>query len=256
MTTNATIEQIKRHRSVRAYKSDPVPRPMIEEIVAAGQRASTSSNLQMYSVVVVTDQARREQLAELCGNQGHIRQAPVFMAWCADLGRLDRLSERRGYQQVANYTENFLLAAVDTAILMQTATLAAESLGLGMCYIGAIRNNSRAVIELLELPRLVFPIAGMTLGWPDADPMLRPRLDPAAIIHWDHYDTSQDEALLEAYDEAMIATGIYRGRQVQVPGRPDETEAYGWQEHSARRVSQPKRVELSQVLAEQGFELR
>jgi len=89
------------------------------------------------------------RLAELCGNQLHIAEAPVFLAWCADLNRLDRVCELRGYKQVAEYVENFLLAAVDTAIASQTAALAAESLGLGICYIGSIRNNPQAVIELL-----------------------------------------------------------------------------------------------------------
>ncbi len=138
---NEVFEQIYRHASVRRYRPDLVPRATVEAIVAAGQRSSTSSNLQMFSVVAVTDPERRLQLAELCGNQAHIAQAPVFLAWCADLSRLERASESRGFIQVSEYTENFLLAAVDAAIAMQTAALAAESLGLGMCYIGAIRNH-------------------------------------------------------------------------------------------------------------------
>ena len=169
-----TIEQIYRHYSVRSFKPDPVPREMVHEIVAAGQRASTSSNLQMYSVVAVTDQEKRNQLAAFCDNQDQIRQAPIFLAWCADLSRLRRISERQGYMHVAEYLENFLVSAVDTAILMQTAALAAESLGLGICYIGSIRTQPQDVIDLLELPQLVCPIAGMTLGWPDAEPNIRP----------------------------------------------------------------------------------
>ncbi|RME52151.1 MAG: NADPH-dependent oxidoreductase, partial [Caldilineae bacterium] len=148
----------------------------------------------------------------------------------------------------------FLVAAVDVAIMMQTATLAAESLGLGMCYIGAIRNNPREVIELLGLPKRMFPISGMTLGWPDADPILRPRLPLEAVLHWETYNPDDEEALL-AYDQAMIETGIYQGRQVPVPGKPEEVEAYGWLEHTARRVSQPMRTHLRTVLREQGFPL-
>ncbi len=160
-----TIEQIHRHASVRKYKPDPVPRDVVETIVGAGQRASTSSNLQAYSVVAVTAPDRRAALAELCGDQEGIRQAPVFLAWCADLNRLDRVCEMRGYEQVARHVESLVVAVVDAAVAMQNAALAAESLGLGMCYIGAIRNHPAEVIELLELPRLVFPVSGMTLGW-------------------------------------------------------------------------------------------
>jgi nitroreductase len=253
--TTPTIEQIYRHYSVRAYKPDPVPTGLVEAIVAAGQRASTSSNLQTYSVVAVLDGDRRARLAELCGNQKHIPQAPVFLAWCADLSRLDRVCAQRGYQQITAYVENFLVAAVDAAIAMQTAALAAESLGLGICYIGAIRNQPAEVIKLLELPPLVFPISGMTLGWPAAKPFIRPRLSPDTILHWETYDTTGEEELLAEYDQAMIDTGIYRGRQVPVPGNKGQMENYGWLEHSARRASMDLRTELRQVLARQGFDL-
>jgi FMN reductase (NADPH) len=228
---------------------------VVETIVAAAQRSATSSNLQMYSVVAVRDVARRARLAELCGNQAQIAQAPVFLAWCADRSRLDRICQYRGYSQAIEHVEPFLVAAVDVAILMQTATLAAESLGLGGCYIGAIRNNPAEVIELLQLPRLTFPIAGMTLGWPGAVPEQKPRLSTSAILHWETYDDrAEEEALLE-YDRTMAATGIYQGRRVPVPGSEGEIEDYGWMEHSARRVSQPQRTGLREVLSQQGFEL-
>jgi FMN reductase (NADPH) len=252
---NPTLDLIHCHGSVRNYKPDPVPPAMIETIVAAAQRSSTSSNLQMMSVVAVTDADRRRRLAELCGSQSHIAQAPVFMAWCADLNRLDRVCELRGYTQVAGYVENFLLAAVDTAIASQTAALVAESLGLGICYIGSIRNNPKQVIQLLGLPRLTFPITGMTVGWPERPPRLRPRLPIGAVLHWETYTRDQDQALHD-YDLAMIETGIYQGRQVAMPGKPDQMENYGWLEHSARRVSQPTRAFLRDVLNEQGFELK
>jgi len=250
-----TIEQIYHHASVRKYRPDPVPRELVETVVGASQRAATSSNLQAYSVVAVTGAERRAALAELCGGQEGIRQAPVFLAWCADLSRLDRVCAMRGYEQVAAHVESFLVAAVDAALAMQNAALAAESLGLGMCYIGAIRNHPAEIIELLELPHLVFPVAGMTLGWPVAKPLIRPRLPLAAVLHWERYDTGVEAEALAAYDQAMIATGIYDGRQVPVPGRDGEMEDYGWTEHSARRVSQPARVHLRHVLAEQGFAL-
>ncbi len=241
---------------MRKYRPDPVPVETIEAIVAAAQRTSTSSNLQLYSVVAVTDAAKRARLAELCGNQEHIAQAPVFLAWCADLARLDRACELRGYTQVTDYVENFLVAAVDAAIAAQTAALAAESLGLGICYIGSIRNNTQAVIDLLGLPRLVFPITGMTVGWPAAEPLIRPRLPLRTVLHWEHYDRAGEDEALAEYDRAMAATGIYGGRQVPAPGKPDVMEDYGWTEHSARRVSQALRTDLREVLERQGFALK
>ena len=253
---NAILDLIHCHGSVRRYRPDPIPAETIEALVLAGQRASTSSNLQMTSVVAVTEQATRARLAELCGNQAHIAQAPVFLAWCADLKRLDRACELRDVDQVTDYVENFLVAAVDVAIAAQNAALAAESLGLGICYIGSIRNNTARVIELLELPRLVFPVVGMTIGWPVAQPMIRPRLPVSAVLHWERYDPQPKDAEMLEYDRMMIDTGIYEGRQVPVPGKPEQMENYGWTEHSARRVAKAWRTELREVLEQQGFGLK
>ena len=252
---NPTLELIHQHGSVRHYKPDPVPRELIETIVAAGQHAATSSNMQMYSVVALTDATKRVQMQEFCGGQQHIGQAPVFLAWVADLSRLERLAQARGYLHEAGHTENFLLAAVDAALAAQNAVLAAESLGLGTCYIGAIRNNSREVIRLLNLPRLTFPLVGMTLGWPANPPKIRPRLPLEAVLHWEQYTPAGEEIHLQAYDQAMIATGIYHNRQVSAAD-PIPEEQYGWTEHTARRASKIQRPHLRQVLAEQGFELK
>ena len=253
--TNPTIELIHQHGSVRHYKTDPLSREMIETIVAAGQRAATSSNLQMFSVVALTDLEKRTQMQAYCGGQKHISQAPVFLTWLADLSRLERICKARGYTQQAGMVENFLLAAVDAVIAAQNAGLAAQSMGLGFCYIGAIRNNPREVIRLLKLPRLTFPVVGMTLGWPVKAPMIRPRLPLEAVLHWDAYDPQNEAEQLKLYDQEMIETGIYRGRQVN-PDDPIPTEQYGWTEHSARRVAQVVRPHLREVLLEMGFELK
>ena len=253
--TNPTIELMHQHGSVRHYKTDPLPREMIETIVAAGQRAATSSNLQMFSVVALTDLEKRIQMQAYCGNQKHISQAPVFLTWLADLSRLERICQARGYTQQAGMVENFLLAAVDAVIAAQNAGLAAESMGLGFCYIGAIRNNPREVIQLLKLPRLTFPVVGMTLGWPVKAPMIRPRLPLETVLHWDAYDPQNEGEQLKQYDQQMIETGIYRGRQVKADD-PIPTEQYGWTEHSARRAAQVVRPHLREVLLEMGFELK
>ena len=232
-----TIQQMHRHGSVRNYLDKPVPRETIQEIVTAGQRAATSSNLQTYSVVVTTKEGKKKVIRELCGDQVHITQAPVFMAWCADFSRLDRVCDHQEYSLEAGYLENFLVSAVDCALAMQNAALAAESLGLGFCYIGAIRNHPQEIIDLLELPEFVFPISGMTLGWPEKTPRIRPRLPREAVLHWETYDPDDLEYLKE-YDQQMIDTGIYRGRRV--PGPDKEVNVYGWMEHSARRVGGTK----------------
>ena len=250
-----TIDLIRRHASVRAYRPDPLPRETIETILDAARQASTSSNLQTYSVVAVTDRERRADLASLCDKQAFIAEAPLFLAWCADLSRLDRVCEMRGYVPVTRYVENFLMAAMDAAIVAQTAALAAEALGLGICYVGAIRNDPEGVIRVLRLPRLVFPVTGMTMGWPAMEPSRKPRLPLSAVLHWETYDRQTEDADLLAYDQTMTATGVYQGRQVPAPNKPGIMEEYGWMEHSARRASQPARSGLRRVLQDQGFAL-
>jgi FMN reductase (NADPH) len=255
MKNNPVLDLMHRHGSARKYTAAPVPRDVIEALTLAAQRASTTSNLQVVSLVAVTDAAMRAQLSVICGKQEHVAQAPVVLVWCADLRRLDRACELRGCTQVTNYVENFLVCALDVGIAAQNATLAAESLGLGVCYLGSIRNDTRAVIELLKLPHLVFPVVGMTVGWPAAQPVVRPRLPVSAVLYSETYDAAPRDAELTAYDRTMIDTGIYQGRQVPMPGKPDRMEEYGWLEHSARRAAQAARTELREVLKRQGFGL-
>jgi FMN reductase (NADPH) len=253
---NPAIEVIQRHGSVRQYKPDVLPNRLVESIVEAAQHTSSSSNLQTYSVVAVTDPAKRARLAELCGGQRHITEAPVFLTWCADLARLQRVCEIRGYTEETGYFESFLVAAVDAVIAAQSAAIAAESEGLGICYIGSIRNQPEAVIDLLGLPPLVFPVTGMTLGWPVEAPLVRPRLPLNEVLHWECYDTHGQDESLAAYDQAMLATGIYQNRQVPVGGAAQPVEAYGWMEHTARRAAQAVRVGLKDVINKRGFGLK
>ena len=247
-----TIELMHKHGSVREYKPDPIPDGWIEIIVGAGQRASTSSNLQSYSVIFTNDPKKKKRIQEISGDQKHISQAPGFLLWCADFSRLERVCDLRGYKIEAGYIENFMVATVDAAIAMQNSALAAESLGLGICYIGALRNDPNGVRDLFQLPELVYPVAGMTLGWPKKSPLIRPRLPLGAILHWETY-RSDDRTFLEQYDKEMIETGIYQGRQGD--SKLDLSD-YGWMEHSARRSSKPSRPHLRETIIKSGFTMK
>ena len=259
--SQSVLDSLSRHASCRHYTDESVSTEDVDLLVRCAQRAATSSNLQMWSAVVVRDEDRKERLAHLCGDQDHIRRAPVFVAWCADRHRLDQASQVRGYRQDASTVEAFLVAAVDTAIAMQNAVVAAEAMGYGTCYIGGIRNDTAAVCRLLDLPQHVFPVAGMTLGRPAREPVMRPRLPPTTVVHRETYQPASG-ADLQQYDTEMRLTGIYHGRQasgIDAQGLPSEAlpdTEYGWLEHSARRVSQATRRDLRRVLSAQGFELQ
>ena len=150
---------------------------------------------------------------------------------------------------------DFPHGVLDVGIAAQGGALAAETLGLGVCYQGSIRNNTQAVIDFLQLLRLVFPVVGMALGWPATSPPHRPRLPLGVVLAWERYPSAPPDDALAEYDRAMIATGIYRGRQVPVAGKPSVMDDYGWLEHSARRMAQATRTELSAALKGQGFDL-
>lgn len=246
------MEAMRRHRSIRRYRPEPLPPGMLEAIISCAQMASTSSYLQQYSVVVVEDSARKERLAALCGNQEYVRQCPTFLVFCADLNRLQRVCEREGTRIQVEYVEAFLTAAVDAALLAQNVALAAESLGLGIVYIGAIRNNPADVVAELALPSLVFPITGMCLGHPSESPPPKPRLPLPAVLHRERYEREEMDEQLEAYDAEITGMEMFRHLETG--------EVYGWMARAARRMaySDPKRlrVDVGRVLREQGFGLR
>lgn len=244
---NPVIQSLRSHRSIRRFTSLPLPDDIILPLIETAQRSSTSSNLQCYSVIAVRDVEKKKQIARVCGNQQQVIDCPVFLAHCADLNRAKTVCEQAGYEFEAKYIEFMLLAVIDVTIFAQTLLSAAEGVGLGGCYIGAARNHPFELAELLGLPPLVFPVFGMTLGYPDtADlPILRPRLSADAILHHESYDSSKWTAHHQEYDNAMRETGIYKGRQIDLSkriagwSRMIDEEHYGWIEHSARRWIDP-----------------
>jgi len=156
---------LKSHRSIRKYKDEPVPDDLLDEILTSARQAPTSSNLQAYSIIVVKDKEKKKTLARLCGDQPWVESCPVFLAICPDLHRLQKVCEIRDYTSNDKYIEMFIVAVVDTALVAQNIAVAAEASGLGICMIGGIRNNPDKVCELLKLPRKVFPLMGICLGW-------------------------------------------------------------------------------------------
>lgn len=195
------------HRSVRAYTDRPLPAGTLETLVAAAQSAATSSNLQSWSVVAVEDPARRARLAALAG-QGFVATAPLFLVWVADLSRNRRLGEAAGKPlEGTEYLESFLVAAIDAALAAQNAVVAAEALGLGTCYIGALRNKPEAVAAELKLPPHALGVFGMGIGYPQGGPesAIKPRLPQSVVLHRESYQTPPDEAESVArYDAAML----------------------------------------------------
>jgi FMN reductase (NADPH) len=246
---NETIELMLNHRSIRKFTEQAVSEEQLHTIIAAAQRASSSSNVQAYSVIRMSDSDKREKLAELTGNQRHVADSPLFLVWCADLYR-NRLAfslhdnPDHAYLSTA---ENMIVATVDVALAGQNAALAAESMGMGIVFIGGIRNQIRAVTELLELPEWVYPVFGMCIGYADQDVGTKPRLPLEAVLHYDKYDASQLSDLLDSYDHTMSEYMFQRTK-----GKVNRT----WTEDMKNKFASPSRMHMKSYLEEQGFYLQ
>ncbi|MEP0872582.1 NADPH-dependent oxidoreductase [Trichocoleus desertorum AS-A10] len=250
---NSSLTTLLSHRSVRSYLSKPLPSGTLETLIAAAQSASTSSNLQTWSVVAIEDPERKDRLAQLAGNQAHIRQAPLFLVWLADLARPTHIAAQRGFAHDGlNYLEMFLMSAIDATLAAQNAAVAAESLDLGTVYIGGIRNQPVAVAAELGLPKQVFAVFGLCVGYPDpAKPAaIKPRLPQAAVLHRETYNLEAQDAAIAHYNELMAA--FYDQQNMKVEG--------DWTQHSSDRVASAEslrnRAHLHDILHQLGFELR
>lgn len=245
---NDTISLIMNHRSVRKYTDRPVSQEQLEAIVASAQMASSSSNVQAYTVVAVTEPELKNRLADYAGSQAYIRECPVFLVWCADLSRLKKAAETHA-PEAKSYegaVENFVVATVDVALAAQNAAVAAESLGLGIVYIGGIRNDIEAVSEALGLPDYVYPVFGMCVGYPDPQhgAGVRPRLPLEAVLHMNGYRPEQNERGVEAYDETSVR---------YLTERTGGQRTSSWSEQMAGKLTAPARLQMKDFLERKGF---
>jgi nitroreductase len=231
---------------VRAFAAVAVPDGDVREIVGSGQCAATSSNLQAATVIQVKDPSIRARLAQVAGGQAYVETAGAFLVFCADLHRARLACEAQGGAFREDLTEHFLLATVDAALLAQNCVVAAESMGYGICYIGALRNDPRTVCELLALPRMAYPLFGLCLGRPAQDPGRKPRLPLEAVLGVDGYPEAAREPAVAAYDEVLRA--YYRDRS-------GGTKDSSWSQEMKAVLGREARPHMKAFLAERGFGL-
>lgn len=234
------LDKFLTHRCVRRYSDKPVPVALMSLLVGAAQSAATSSNLQMYSIISVQEPERRDAIFKLCATQEQVRTAPWFLAFVADHHRVKKAAKATNQNTDGLDTlEMYTIAVVDAALAAERMVCAAEAAGLGVCYIGALRDNPEGVAELLGLPEGVFGVFGLCIGYPaeDLKAEIKPRLSQKAIWFREKYEVDADVA---EYDERMRgfytshgmkgeATWTMRsGRRVGIPYLSGREKLLGW----------------------------
>lgn len=199
------MESLKQRRTIRKYQQKDISAELLNDLLETAFRASTVGNMQAYSVVVTRDAVRKAKLAPAHFHQPMVENAPVVLTFCIDLHRFSRWCECRKASPGFNNFEWFVTGAIDALLVAQTFCVAAEEKGLGICYLGTTTYNPQMIIDALELPQLVFPIATITVGWPDECPNQVDRLPIEAIIHEETYHdySAEDIDRLYAYKESL-----------------------------------------------------
>jgi FMN reductase (NADPH) len=248
---NEMIQLLQNHRSIRSFEEKKLTPEQIKSIVASAQAASTSSFIQAYSIIGVTDQDKKDQLAALTGGQDYVAKNGHFFVFCADLHRHDVIGdlEKKDVLPTIESTEKFMVALIDAALAAQNAVIAAESMGLGICYIGGIRNNLDAVSELLKTPTRVIPLFGMAVGYPKKVNDQKPRLPFEHIYHENEYnqDAESYKKQLSVYDE--IISDYYQER---TDGNRSDT----WTGQMAQMLEKQTRMYMKDFVQKKGFDLK
>ena len=241
---NQTIDLLSNHRSIRKFTDAPVGNDLLHQLVTAGQTAASSSFLQGVTIMRVTDPDKRAAFKEITGGQTYVEAAPEFLVFCADLSRPMRCCTEHGGSPSEGLTEHFIIATVDVALYAQNVAVAAESAGLGICYIGAIRNDAARSAELLDLPAQVYPVFGMCIGWPDQNPEGKPRLPVSVVLKENSYSIDGEAEAIAAYDEDMRNYYATRSTNIKIQG---------WSEQMAGLLGKESRLHMRPFLESKGF---
>jgi nitroreductase/FMN reductase [NAD(P)H] len=237
-------------RVTRRYRPDPVPDALLDAVLAGAQSAPSKSDLQQYSVLVTRSPEKIAAVADAIGTMPWIKQAPVLLLFCGDIRRGRQVCALQGRTHANDSIDTFLNATADAALALGFCVMAAEAVGLGTCPISYVRNNLDLVQRLFGLPEGVFPLAGLTLGFPEARNEPSPRLPPALVVHRETYDDSGLAAALPAYD-ALRPPGKPRYPDVHGP----KAEGCTWSENAARQLSVPERANFRAWLASREINL-
>jgi FMN reductase [NAD(P)H] len=195
------MKNLNKRTSIRKYAPREVSDELLYRLLREAERTQTMGNLQLYSVVITRSEKQKEALAPAHFNQPMVKGAPVVLTFCADFRRTSRWAEERNAKPGYDNFLSFINAATDALLYCQTFCNLADEEGLGYCYLGTTVYMPKQIIEVLDLPKLVMPVATITLGWPDEQPALSDRLPLESIIHEEHYEDYSRERIDQFYAE-------------------------------------------------------
>ncbi|WP_411955306.1 oxygen-insensitive NADPH nitroreductase [Alkalibacillus sp. S2W] len=242
---NETIDLLMNHRSIRKFSDEKITESQVKTIVEAGQAASTSSYYQAYSIIGVTDPNIKQQLREVSG-QPYVEENGHLFVFCADLNRLAQSQDEATREQMKTNlesTEFYMMATIDATLAAQNCAVATESLGLGMCYLGSLRNDVKRVNDTLNLPEYVIPLFGMAVGVPEEKPERKPRFDWTTVYHENQYDVTTATEF-HAFDKTV--TDYYTHRKTN--GRDDQ-----WSEQIKRKLTNPMRQDVGPFIQDKSL---
>ena len=238
---NETIQTILNHRSIRKFTNQQLSKEQIQLIVKAAQQASTSSYVMAYTIIGVTDEEKKAQLATISG-QSYVKENGHLFVFCADLYRIyEHTSKSTTVQKGLQSTEQFIVATIDAALAAQNASLAAESMGLGICYIGSLRNDIRKTNDILQLPEYVIPLFGLAVGYPAKNYEQKPRLPFDVIYHENVYDNDlqRQKQLIKKFDEEISS---------YYTTRTENKRTDTWTDQMRRKYSKLIRMDVSEFV--------
>ena len=256
MAAEGELASILNHRTHRRFTDVPVSDELLEVLLAAAFSAPAKSDLQQASVVIIRDNAKRTAIANLMPAMPWIATCPVLIVFLGDSRRIRRICQMRGKPFANDHLDAFLNAAVDSGLVLMNFIRAAEAVGLGCCPISVVRNHIHEISEIINLPNHVFPVAGMTAGYPVDGGYQSMRLHPAINVHVDSYDDTDLPKEIDAYDKRRDAQfSIPTGKQ-RLTENYGEASFYGWSEDKSRQVSLRERDQLATYLTKKGFNLK
>jgi FMN reductase [NAD(P)H] len=247
------LARISAHRVHRRYLARDIEPRLLRLLCACALSAPSKSDLQQADILIVRDNRKINAIADLLPEMPWLREAPVFLVFLANGGRLPKVSKMRGKPFPNDHLDLLFNATVDAAIVMTTFLWAAETVGLGCCPISVIRDHAAIVSEMLALPEKVIPIAGLCLGWPAEEGGITPRLSLDTTVHQERFADGDLDTKIDAYDRRRAARRPYRNqRDTEHFGR---TEFYGWSEDKARQYAVPLRADFGAFVRAKGFRL-